>query len=259
MEWDEPIPASRDTVVGEFRDRSLAGTMFAPDAAQNFIVGWGFNLAHSNAGGASFIRKDRTGTVTGAWTVNTPDDQKPDDMGGGQTGADLAVIVLTHEPISTDTRRNRVYLGLLQDVLVPYPAGQPALGGFVPRDALLGGGDPTPVPTPTGLTKDDVREAVTEALMLAMGTTQANQLFARFQKAAENGAEQALTGFHPGLTAAELPAAMLAVLRDDAFFAQFLSMLGQSSAKVLVELAVADPAQAPAWVRGLPGFPWRGG
>jgi hypothetical protein len=155
----------------------------------------------------------------------------------------LLWVFTTHQAISGE-RDNDYQIAELRGLGV----GAPAAGEgrvFDSRALGQGGGEPLP-------TAGEIADAVLARLERALG----RPLVPALRKEAENGAAVALQEAGV-LTAADLPAALLAAFRDHAFFRQFQSMLGQEQAKILVELWVADPAQAPAWVRALPGFPWR--
>jgi hypothetical protein len=241
--------------VPEVRARRWATTrqaaLFHPNARlDEFRVCWASATELTgNSTPHKVWRLTEDGRATHVATVWPPDGHKLDGMTmqivqDPVTGEYYLLFVgTTHQAISGE-RDNDYVIAEVRGLGV----GAPAAGeGRVFDSRALGAGGGEPLPT-----AGEIADAVLARLERALG----RPLVPALRKEAENGAAVALAEAGV-LTAADLPAALLAALRDHAFFAQFQSMLGQETAKILIELWVADPAQAPAWVRTLPGFPWR--
>lgn len=265
----------------DYTDRATKGGGCIKDAAANLLV-WNWWMLGNDTGVDWLLQNSagqvvRTGRFDAATGINP--DWKLDWVHAAQSGPDVFFTCGGHEAISSESRHNPVWGYVLPAVLVPFASnpggGDPTLAQAYPPEQFAGVAQEPP-PGGGGMTEADFQrihqDMITEIdrLLGYYGETQAPKAD-RLRQGMENKSKDAAIELltqddaegrgrsYRNALAAYLPPAMLAVLKDDAYFAQFNSMIGQTTAKILIELGVADPDTAPAWVKGLPGFPWGAG
>lgn len=233
--------------TAEYRDRAVLHASVWVDHAGNVFEC--FSTLQGNTTALVVRRYSPAGALTGEWTLPPPAGFKLDDFGVFQSGTALLFLGAAHEAISDPTRRNIVYRDQLPGVAVAYPQGQMPVGAETPLAAWREV-EPPPSPEPTpGLTQAEVKEAAKQALDEWMHR---GGNFEILKAAAREGVVL------PGnlLTAANMGTAYAA---SGEVFAQLNNVVGAQVWKVLIESQLVPPERAPAWVRGLAGFPWRQG
>ncbi len=250
--YSYPLPPldEADRAAGpivEVHDRALYNPVTDTDAVGRRWVF--FTHIRGNETAGHLLLQDAAGWPEVA-QVLPPPNFKIDHASARQdgTGPDLVVVLTDHAISSASDRAVQVALATIPGLLAPFsPPGAPR---GLPSPVTPG---PPPAPQPSepvdyGRIQQGIAGEVTRLVGLFGGGSVRGGL--------QEKAEDALVWL---LTVTEADAGdrwPVAQRFRDAWYSQLNNVTGAQSWKALVESGLVAPERAPAWVHGLPGFPW---